>query len=110
MNSPKAKDRILVEIKANKPHYEIEGLYDVLPELESERYVDVWWDEQHVPIRVKLSDKGKYFVAKGGFFTQRKQHIKAKIQRCLLWLLAILIAALIEESVRVKLIPLLFHE
>lgn len=36
------KDRILTEIKANKSHYEIEGLKEVLPKLEAEGYMEVW--------------------------------------------------------------------
>lgn len=104
------KDRILAEIKAYKPHNEIEGLAEVLPELESDGLVDVWRDEQRKPIMVRLSDKGQLFVSKGGGTAQRKQKVKAKMRQCLLWLLAILIAALIEELVRVKLFPILFHE
>ena len=104
------KDRILAELKAHKPHNGIEDLAEVLPKLEAEGYVKVWSNEQRKPISVRLTDKGQAFVENGGYTAQRKQHIKAKMQRSFLWLLAILIAALIEESVRVKLIPILFHE
>lgn len=75
------KDRILAEIKAYKPHYEIEGLAEVLPELEAEGYVDVWWDEQHKPIRVKLSHKGKYFIENGGYAKRNKKQFTASTKR-----------------------------
>lgn len=109
MNNAKAKDRILAEIKAGAHHREIEGLRKVLPELESEGLVRVWWDMQHSPIKVKLSDEGKLFVKAGGYTALRNQYIKAKMRKLALWLLAILITALVEETVRVKLIPILFH-
>ena len=75
------KDRILAEIMAYKPHQEIEGLAEVLPELEYEGYVEVWWDVQHKPIRVKLSDKGKVFIANGGYAMQSRERVKVGIKK-----------------------------
>lgn len=97
MNNAKAKDRILAEIKAGAHHREIEGLRKVLPELETEGYVDVLRDEQHKPIRVKLSDKGRYFVSSGGYKKQRKTEIKASARKAAKWILVTLAGAALVE-------------
>lgn len=91
------KDRILAEIMAYKPHYEIRGLNEVLPELESEGYAGVWRDEQHKPIQVKLSDKGKHFVASGGFSAQRRTKIMVSVRKVAKWLLVTLAGAALVE-------------
>lgn len=91
------KDRILAELKVYKPHNEIEGLYEVLPELESEEYVEVWRNEQHNPISVRLTSKGNTFVENGGYKARRKYRIKANVKKAAKWFLVTLVgAALIE--------------
>lgn len=106
----KEKDRILAEIKAYKPHGEIDGLGKALPELELDGYVLVWRSEQHTLINIRLTKKGHQFISEGGYAAQNRLRIKAKMKKFVLWLFAILTAALIEESARVILIPILFHE
>lgn len=91
------KDRILAELKAYKPHNEIEGLKDLLPDLEAEGCVKIWRNEQHSPIMVRLTGKGVMFVENGGYKAQNKYRIKANAKKAAKWFLVTLGgAALIE--------------
>lgn len=67
MSEAKEKDRILAQIKAFKPHNEIEGLSEHIYELERDGYVSVVHDEQGGLIIVRLTQRGKSFLDNGGY-------------------------------------------
>ena len=89
------KDCILANIKARKSHYEIERLAEILLELEAEGLVDVWWDTQHKPIDVKLSNKGKAFIDNGGYSKLYKNRQRQKIRKSILSPLGRIIEAVV---------------
>ena len=91
------KGRILAEIKAYKPHNEIEGLNEVLPELEAEGYVNVWRDEQRAPISIRLTDKGQAFVNSRCNGKHNKQRIKANVRKGAKWFVVTLGGAVVIE-------------
>ncbi len=79
MNTAREKDRILAEIKACKPHGEIEGLYNMLYSLERDGMVDVLYDSERKPIRIRLTRNGEELIAKGGYAKMRTKRAKNKI-------------------------------
>lgn len=91
MSEAKEKDRILAQIKAFKPHNEIEGLSKHLYDLEQDGYISVWYDTEKKPITIRLTNKGKAFLESGGYMAvKRKSKSPAAWHRTLrkeLWIL-----------------------
>lgn len=85
MSEAKEKDRILAQIKAFKPHNEIEGLNKHLYDLERDEYVSAVRDEQGDLIVVRLTPLGKNFLDNGGY-SKRIHSIKPKVKKSILWL------------------------
>lgn len=79
MTSAKEKDRILAQIKAFKPHNEIERLSEHIYDLERNGYVSVWRDEQSRPITVRLTPHGENFLYDGGY-SAKKRRMEPKIK------------------------------
>ncbi len=79
MSAAKDKDIILAEIKACKPPGEIEGLHNMLYSLECDGMVDVLYDSEHKPIRIRLTRNGEDLIAKGGYAKMRTKRAKSKI-------------------------------
>lgn len=73
MSEAKEKDRILAQIKAFKPHNEIEGLSKHLYDLERDGHISVWYDTEKNPITIRLTNKGKAFLDSGGYTTARRK-------------------------------------
>lgn len=91
MSEAKEKDRILAEIKAFKPHNEIEGLSKHLYDLERDGYVKVWRNEQNHLITVRLTPQGNAVLESGGYSAVRRKSKSPatlhKILRKELWVL-----------------------
>ncbi len=79
MSEAKEKDRILAQIKAFKPHNEIEGLSKHLYDLEQNGYISVWYDTEKKPITIRLTNKGKAFLDSGGYTARHKAERKSKL-------------------------------
>ena len=79
MTEAKEKDRILAQIKARKPHGEIVGLHNMLYSLERDGMVDVVYDSERKPIRIRLTRNGEELIAKGGYAKMRTKRAKNKI-------------------------------
>lgn len=80
MSEAKEKDRILAQIKAFKPHGEIEGLSKYLYDLERDECVSAVRDEQGDLIVVRLTPLGKNFLDNGGY-SKRIHSIKPKVKK-----------------------------
>lgn len=102
MNSAKAKDRILAEVKTYKPHRDIEGLDRFMTELEADGYVKVWRDMQGKLINVRITSNGERFVEGGGYRKRRRSKITADLRKAVKWILVTLAGAgLIELATQI---------
>ena len=94
MSEAKEKDRILEQIKAFKPHNEIEGLNKHIYDLERDGYVTVWRDEQGKPISVRITQRGRNFLDSGGYSkiekTERRYYSRKLIFKVLSWIFGII--------------------
>lgn len=94
MSEAKEKDRILAQIKAFKPHNEIEGLSKYLYDLERDEYVSAVRDEQGDLIIVRLTQRGRNFLDSGGYSkiekTERRYYSRKLIFKVLSWIFGII--------------------
>lgn len=79
MSEAKEKDRILAQIKAFKPHNEIEGLSKYIYDLERDGFISVKYDTEKNPIIIRLTTDGKAFLDSGGYTTRHKTERKSKL-------------------------------
>lgn len=75
MSEAKEKDRILAQIKAFKPHNEIEGLNKHIDELVKDGYVSGSFATDGSIIVVRITPKGKRFLENGGYVAARRKSI-----------------------------------
>lgn len=73
MSEAKEKDRILAQIKAFKPHNEIEGLNKHIDELVKDGYVSGSFATDGSIIVVRITPKGKRFLDNGGYAAARRK-------------------------------------
>lgn len=73
MSEAKEKDRILEQIKAFKPHNEIEGLNKHIDELVKDGYVSGSFATDGSIIVVRITPKGKRFLDNGGYAAVRRK-------------------------------------
>lgn len=79
MSEAKEKDMILAQIKAFKPHNEIEGLSEHIYDLERDGYITVTYDTEKNPIIVRVTTNGKTFLDSGGYTARHKSERKSKL-------------------------------
>ncbi len=74
MSEAKEKDRILAQIKAFKPHGEIEGLNKHIDELVKDGYVSGSFATDGSVIVIRITPKGKRFLDNGGYAAVRRKY------------------------------------
>ena len=99
MSEARVKDSILEQLKAFRPHNEIEGLSKYISNLERDGYVSAVRDEEGDLIVVRITSRGKTFLANGGYSAIRQRSKPSKLFTSLktlrtdIWSLAVSIIA-----------------
>lgn len=73
MSAAKEKDNILSELKSGKDIAQIDNALAHISELERDGYVKVAYGEGHRPEAARINERGKSFLAQGGYQAQSRE-------------------------------------